>query len=195
VFPLADGLPQHAWLWLKQDTTWLDYRPLDPHSGYTGELARAGVDIDIPIEPQANVEALLAAGEGLRVEFKEQLVRGRQLKTIAAFANGDDGTLVFGINRDETTVTGLDGDPRQLRDQIGQRIRAAITPTPEFTISDHVVQGKTILLVEVTAGSTPPYGVIANSDTRDRPEYYVRRGASTYPAQPSDIRQAVLPSA
>lgn len=26
--------------------------------------------------------------------------------------------------------------------------------------------------------------------TRDKPEFYIRRGASTYPAQPGDLREA-----
>jgi hypothetical protein len=66
VFPLVDGLPRHAWRWLRHDTTWLGYRSLDPHFGYTGEFARAGVDIDMPIEPQASVEALLASSQTMQ---------------------------------------------------------------------------------------------------------------------------------
>lgn len=32
-FPLDRGLPEHAWLWLKNGTRWLDYRSIDPGSG------------------------------------------------------------------------------------------------------------------------------------------------------------------
>jgi hypothetical protein len=59
-FSLDRGLPEHAWLWLKIGTRWLDYRSIDPGSGWTWDLARAGVDIAVPSDPQANVEALLA---------------------------------------------------------------------------------------------------------------------------------------
>lgn len=192
VFPLAGGLPRHAWLWLKHETTWLDYRPVDPESGYAGDLARAGVNIDVPVDPQANIEALIAAGEGPHVEFKEQIAGRRQLKTVAAFATGSGGTMVFGINRDELTITGLEGEPHALRDQLGDLIRAAVVPTPDFMVSDHRINGKTILSVEVRPGQMPPYGIITNADSRDKPAYYVRRGASTYPAQPGDLREAVL---
>jgi Putative DNA-binding domain len=192
-FPLVDGLPQDAWLWLKHGTTWLDYRSIDPGSDYTGELERAGVDIEVPIEPQANIEALIAAGEGPHVEFKEQLPHKRQLKTVAAFASGRGGSMVFGINRDEMTITGLNGDDGpKLRDHVADLIRAAVIPTPDFTVADFIIDGKIIVVVEVPPGQTPPYGLIANSNSRDRPEYYVRRGANTYPAQPNDLRESVI---
>jgi hypothetical protein len=72
-FSLDRGLPEHAWLWLKNGTRWLDYRSIDPGSGWTGDLARAGVDIAVPSDPRANVAALLAAGEGPQLEYKRQL--------------------------------------------------------------------------------------------------------------------------
>ena len=41
-FSLDRRLPELAWLWLKNGTRWLDYRSIDPGSGRTGDLARAG---------------------------------------------------------------------------------------------------------------------------------------------------------
>jgi hypothetical protein len=189
---LAGGLPDHAWLWLKHGTTWLDYLSIDPRSAWTGDLSRANVEIEVPVDPQANVEALIAAGEGPQVEFKEELVGGRKLKTVAAFATGNGGTIVYGINKDEVTVTGLGGDdPTKLRDHLGDLIQAAVIPTPDFTVTDYQIDDKTILVLDVLPGQSPPYGVVSSSDTRNKPEYYVRRGASTPPAQPSDLREAV----
>jgi hypothetical protein len=117
---------------------------VDPLSGWTNELARAGVTIDVPSDPQANVEALLAAGEGPHVEFKRELPadaeqKRKHFKTVAAFATFDGGTMGFGMDPDEATVTGL---------------------------------------VAVDKGS------------RDKPEFYIRRGSSTYPAQPGELREA-----
>lgn len=44
------------------------------------------------------------------MEFKERLPAGprdrKLLKGVPAFPNGTGGTIIFGINRDETTVTG-----------------------------------------------------------------------------------------
>jgi Predicted transcriptional regulator containing an HTH domain and an uncharacterized domain shared with the mammalian protein Schlafen len=193
VIPLPDGLPGDAWLWLKSGATWLDYRSIDPKSAWTGDLKQAGVEIEVPVDPQANIEALIAAGEGPQVEFKEQLVEGRGLKAVAAFANGEGGTLVFGINRDEVTITGLTGDePYKLRDRLEHLIRAAIVPTPDFSTQLCTIDDKVILVVNISPGKEPPYGIIAGPGARDKPDYYVRRGASTYPGQPSEIRAAVL---
>jgi predicted HTH transcriptional regulator len=71
----------------------------------------------------------------------------------------------------------------------GQPIRARVLPTPDFVITAQTIDGKTVLFVEISPGATPPYGVISHRDQRDRPQYYVRRGASTYPAQPSDLHE------
>ena len=196
VFPLASGLPEHAWLWLKRGTNWLDYRSVFPQSGWTGNLRQAGVEIEAPVDPQANVEALIAMGEGPQVEFKEMLPTSstrRTLKTVAAFASGDGGTVVFGINRDEVTVTGLGSeDPTKLRDQLTNMVRATIIPMPQVHPRAYTVQDKTILVLEVAPGPSTPYGLIADGSSRDKPEYYVRRGASTYPAQPGELREAVI---
>src|SRR5262249_12453846 len=68
------GLPGAARLWLKRGTPWLDYRSLDPHSGWTatGSSGLTGVDIDVPVDPQTAVEALISVGEGPRVEYKSK---------------------------------------------------------------------------------------------------------------------------
>lgn len=118
-FPVAEGLPASAWLWLKRQCRWLDYRSIDARSGWTTDLARAGVTIEQPAEPQANIEALIASGEGPQLEFKEQLPSGPQdrqkLKTVAAFATGRGGSMVFGVNRDEMTVNRRERDRHRVR--------------------------------------------------------------------------------
>jgi hypothetical protein len=196
-FPVSNGLPKSAWLWLKRGSKWLDYRSIDAQSGWTGDLTRALVEIEQPIEPQANIEALITSGEGPQLEFKEKLPAGSRerkiLKTVAAFANGNGGTLIFGINRDEVTVIGLgEEDPGKLRDQLVNLVRAAVTPTPHVTVSHYRINGKLILVLDVEPGQSTPYGLIADPGSRDKPEFYVRRGANTYPAQSSDLREAII---
>jgi hypothetical protein len=201
-FTVSGGLPESAWLWLKRESRWLDYRSIDARSGWTGDLGRAGVDIEQPIEPQANIEALIASGEGPQLEFKERLPAGskerKMLKTVAAFATGNGGTMIFGINRDEVTVTGLgDEDPNKLRDQLVNLVRAAVIPTPHVTVNPYKINGKLILVLDVESGQSSPYGLVADPGSRDKPDFYVRRGANTYPAQPNDLREAIsrtLPS-
>jgi hypothetical protein len=195
-FPLDYGLPPDAWLWLKQGTEWLDYRSIDPRSSWSADLEFAGVTIDVPSDPQANVEALLAAGEGPEVEFKRELPatteqKRKHFKTVAAFANGDGGVMVFGMDPDELTVVGLGNeDPKKLRDLLYALIHRAVVPSPSVVIEDHQVDGKTILVLHVEPGPAPPYAIAVDKGSRDKPEYFVRRGSSTYPAQPSELREA-----
>lgn len=113
------------------------------------------------------------------------------LKTAAAFATSDGGTMVFGMDPDELTVTGLgDDDPRKLRDHLYDLLHRSVIPAPEAVITPYQISGQTILVMEVAQGSQPPYGLAVDKGSRDRPEFYIRRGSSTYPAQPGELRQA-----
>ncbi|SDN38550.1 helix-turn-helix domain-containing protein [Geodermatophilus sp. DSM 45219] len=193
---LPHGLPTaNAWLWLKRDGAWLDYRLLAAPGMTDEQLAAAGVAIQRPgVDELARIEALVYGGEGPTVEFKgtlpDQNARTpNPWKTAAAFANGSGGTIVFGLDRDEATVTGLEAaDIQTSRDRLGQLIRSRVIPTPEFDIASYTVEAKQILVLTVQPGASPPYAVI-DSDSRDRPRFYIRRGASTYHAQPSDLAE------
>lgn len=198
--PLASGLPaSNTWLWLTEGTMWRDFRALAGPYTSDAQLLAAGVTREqTSRDEQALIEAVVFGGEGPFVEFKSRMPEGgpktdRMFRSIAAFANGEGGTVVVGVDRDELTVVGIevDGDLRDARDRLGQLIRSRILPTPPFEITDHVVDGKTVLFVEVARGTARPYGVITDLSHRDKPEFFVRRGASTYPAQPSDLNEIV----
>ena len=184
-FPLGGAVPPQAWLWLKSGHSWLDYRVIDPGSAWASPSA--SVDFDMPIDQQASIEALIASGEGQHLEFKRELVTGRQLKTVAAFASGEGGKIIFGVDRDEITVVGIEGELPKQRDRLEQLVRAAITPTPDVEVTIMTVREKPILVLDVPSGRHELYGVIRNSDSRDRPEYFIRRGGHTIPATPDDL--------
>jgi hypothetical protein len=197
---LPEGLPNsNTWVWLTTGTSWCDYRALSGPWASDEQLQAAGVEKEqTSRDEQAGIEAVVFGGEGPFVEFKGQLPEGktktdRVFNTIAAFANGAGGTIVFGVDRDELTILGLGEhtDAKKERDRIGQLIRTRILPTPDFTAHEYVVDGKELIFVHVSAGSGGPYGVITDLNRRDTPQFYVRRGASTYPAQPSDLQQIV----
>ncbi|MEV6608034.1 ATP-binding protein [Kutzneria sp. NPDC051319] len=194
---LDGGLPDDSWLWLKRETKWLDYRSISPQSSWTGDLAVSGVYFDESIDEVTKIEALLSVGEGPTVEYKEKLIKSaddrRNLKTIPAFANENGGTIVFGMHQDELTRVGVeDGDRIKQRDQLVNLIRAAVEPMPQVNVNHYVVDGISFLVAEVAPGQSPPYGLITAGSARDKPEYYVRRGASTYLARPADLREIVL---
>ena len=60
----------------------------------------------------------------------------------------------------------------------------------DVTVEDHQVDGKTILVLHVAPGPVPPYGIAADKGSRDKPEFYVRRGSSTFPASPPNYADA-----
>jgi hypothetical protein len=199
-FQLRDGLPSEAWVWLKRQTSWCDYRALATPWGNAAELHAAGVKIDVPVDPATEVETLIASGEGPHSEFKSKVPESpgeirNLIKTVAAFANGSGGTILFGIDPDEITRLGVDGDLVKERDRIGAWLTSKVIPIPQFAVGIHSADGKTFLTLDVQKGSSPPYGIAVDSGSRNRPEFYVRRGASTSPAQPSDLREATLSNA
>jgi len=198
--PLPGGLPPNAWLYLSRDKQWLDYRAIGEYA--RAELQRAGVEIELPDDPEAEIQALLSQGEGQQIEFKRQLPQDTTeskrtvFKTIAAFANGYGGNLVFGIEKYEATVCGLDGiDPLGERDRPAQLVRAIVTPAPEAEVRQYNVDGKVLLVLSVGPGVSRPYGITLPG-RKDKPvEFYVWRDATTFPATADEVRNAVLASA
>jgi hypothetical protein len=69
-------------------------------------------------------------------------------------------------------------------------VHRTVVPSQDVTVEDHQVDGKTILVLHVAPGPAPPYGIAADKGSRDKPEFDVRRGSSTYPAQPGELREA-----
>ena len=199
--PLPDGLPSGAWLYLSRDRQWLDYRAIGDYAG-VADLAGAGVDVEVPEDPESEIEALLSQGEGLQTEFKRQppddSVESKRtvFKTVAAFANGHGGSIVFGVESDEATICGLDGiDPIAERDRLTQLARAIVTPAPEVEVRPYEHDGKTLLVLTVSRGTNPPYGITLPGRQGKPIEFYVRRDATTFPARADEIRNAVLAAA
>jgi hypothetical protein len=192
---LSDGLPDDAWLYLSRNRQWLDYRALGP--SLSGSPDRATDERVLPDDPESRLLALLSQGEGPRVEFKRQLpgdtndLRRKVLKTVAAFANGTGGDIVFGIDPDELTWVGVDeADDHSVRDKLGNVIRRRLVPTPEFEVQVVTVDHKKMLVLSIHAGHSAPYGLQFEVD--QQVEYYVRRGASSYPATQAEVRESVL---
>ncbi len=53
------------------------------------------------------------------------------MKTVAALANGDGGSVVFGMDSDEATPVGLEGlSEKQERDRLGDLIRRYLHGRP-----------------------------------------------------------------
>jgi hypothetical protein len=187
--PVPSGLGAGAWLALHRDQELLDRRMLDTSWG--------GKDFDVEVDRLTRVEVLIGGGEGVSVEFKRQLpgadARG-VMKTLAAFANGGGGTLLFGVDNDGDPV-GLGAQcTRENVDRLTNLIAEWVRPHVHFTLAEVEAAGARVLVIDVAPGGEPPYGV----GTSDRKlVYYIRVGATTFPASPAEVRAIVrsrLPS-
>ena len=110
--------------------------------------------------------------------------RGAMLKTVAAFASGNGGTILFGVS-DDGTVTGLDSATMdQRRGRLVSMIRDLVTPELPYDIRVETIDDRTVLVLDVHPGRG------GHALFPDKPEFYVRRGATTFRARVEDIASA-----
>jgi hypothetical protein len=186
------GVTSDAWLYLVDGERCLDYRTLGSRLAVQDDLARQGVEFDVPDDPEAEISSLVGQIESPRLEYKRQLPDpqsvDRVLKTVAAFATGDGGHIVFGVEPDEITLVGLRlDDPGKQRDRLYQLVRDRITPAPAVEVNVFDYDDKTFMVLWVAPGREPPYALAGQT-----PRFYVRRGTHTCPARPDEIRDAIL---
>jgi hypothetical protein len=186
-FPLPAGLPSDAWLWLKEGTEWLDFRALSWEGSRT-----PSVETELPWDPIAELSILAAQGEGPHLEYKSKLPDSRDekrhvFKTVVAFANGDGGTLLFGIG-DGGELLGIKEKLPNGRGRLNDLLRDLVDPSPQVRIEAHQLDGKNIIVLEVPSGG----GVLhALTLDQNRPEYYVRRDGTTFYARPNELTAVI----
>lgn len=153
--------------------------------------------------PQAPVtlEEMIAEGEddelefksSLRWDFKEQTANRKLeevvLKTIAAFANGQGGTLLIGVT-DDGKVLGLEGDYHALgganRDKFELHLRnilneslGAAFVTTRLAVSFPAVDGVEICQIDVQAAKSPVVITVKDRNGQAQEKFYVRSGNSS----------------
>lgn len=102
----------------------------------------------------------LLAGESKSVEFKGSLPDKsiKYMKTVVAFANGNGGKLIFGIQDNTCKVTGIqEDDIFKIMDAITNAISDSCEPAIIPDISLQTMGDKTIIIVEVGPGRQRPY--------------------------------------
>ena len=184
-FSLPQGLPERLWVGLSRDDRWLDYRDIDLRGRAP---TREDVVIDAP-DVCGQLKGLIERGESETREFKREVPRDRNntfLKTIAAFANGKGGVVLFGVVDDTGEIKGIMGDLQQEKDRVVNMICDNVVPRPNLRVESCNLSGKQIIAVFVEEGELPPYGLDAAN-----PRFYIRRGATTFPANQTEIRAFV----
>jgi len=93
--------------------------------------------------------------EGYNLEFKEEVSK-TFLKTVSAYANYNDGEIIFGLD-DDGNVVGVKEGPKEEALRIENMINDSLSPVPYFEIIIKDVEEKTIIIVEVKKGKDTPY--------------------------------------
>lgn len=182
-FLLPTELPDRVWVILSRGDEWLDYRNLDLRGSKS--LSESGILIDAP-EVCNQVKGLIERGEGDTREFKREVPRDKNntfLKTVAAFANSKGGVILFGVVDETWEIKGIIGDVQQQCDRVVNMIRDNVVPQPNLRVETCNLNGKRVIAIFIEEGDSPPYGLDAA-----KPRFYVRRGATTFPANQAEIR-------
>lgn len=108
------------------------------------------------------------------------------LKSVSAFANGQGGSLFFGID-DNGGIIGLD-DVSHVSQVISTRIRDLMDPLPDVELIPIEVEGKKILQVKVSSGHYTPYYYIGDGQRMA----FIRVGDESLPATAEQMVRLVL---
>ncbi len=185
--PLPGQLPRDAWIWLKRGQEWLDFRSPTGWGGYTSP----DVEVDQPKDLTSELEILTSQGEGRQLEYKRKLPDTRDekrkvFKTVVAFANGDGGTVLFGVE-DDGSVVGIQGKLIEQRRRLTDMLRSLISPTVKTIVDSHSLRGRGILILRVGPGTGDLHALMIDPE---KPEFYVRRDGTTFYAKPEELTSA-----
>ena len=148
-----------------------------------------------------SIEDMISEGESdevefkasLRWDFKQEIVSKKLeeviVKSVAAFANAQGGTLLIGID-DEGTILGLERDYESLgdadRDKFELHLRNILNRdfgtamvTTRIQIRFHAVDDKELCQVEIAPFSTPVLVKSADKNGQVQERFYVRSGNSS----------------
>lgn len=106
----------------------------------------------------------ILAGESKNVEFKEDLPEKsiKYMKSVVAFANGTGGKIIFGIADKTREVVGFGKeDVFKKIDAIANAVSDSCEPAIIPDITAQTIDGKTVIVVEVSEGRQRPYYIKA----------------------------------
>lgn len=102
-------------------------------------------------------------GEATAYDKKQMLEVKRPkswLKSVSAFANGEGGTLIFGIS-DDDQIVGL-SDAEGDAEKISEEIKSKLDPVPVVNLEYKEIDGKKLVLLQIYPGQETPYYYIGD---------------------------------
>jgi len=115
------------------------------------------------------IRKLIEQGEHQQQDFKFEISDARKIaRSLAAFANTDGGRLLVGI-KDNGAIAGVRSNEEYYMVEMAAQLYC--NPPVDFTVTEHVVDGKNVLEIYVPASVTGPHYA---RDKEDKWMIYVR---------------------
>ena len=128
-------------------------------------------------------------GEATTYDKKQMLEVKRPkswLKSVSAFANGEGGTLIFGIS-DDDQIVGL-ADAKGDAERISKEVKSKLDPAPIVNLELKEADGKALVLLHVYPGQETPYYYIGDKQRIA----FVRIGNESVTADRVQLKTLVL---
>lgn len=136
-----------------------------------------------------DIDILNFIGETTTYDKKEKIERNKSkswLKSVSAFANGEGGTLIFGIS-DNNEFIGLT-NAEEDAEFISEAIKTKLDPIPTIDLKFKELNGKKLIFLYVNEGQETPYYYIGDKQRLA----YVRIGNESVIADRIQLKQLVM---
>lgn len=135
---------------------------------------------------------LLFQGESKNVEYKEMVPKDshKYMKSVVAFANGEGGRIIFGIEDGTMQVVGIpQTDLFQLMDVITNAVTDSCEPMiiPDLFVQE--AEGKSLIILEIAPGMQRPYYIKKRGPIEGT---YIRTAGTTRPADRAILNELLL---
>ena len=137
-------------------------------------------------------EESLFAGESKNIEYKVAVPKKSEkyMKTVVAFANGNGGKIVFGIDDKTLEIVGMDEDNIfKTLDAITNAISDSCEPRIRPDVTLQTVNDKTVIVVEILPGAMRPYYIKSEGMTEGT---YMRVSGTTRPVEGYMLKELFL---
>ena len=137
-------------------------------------------------------EESLFAGESKNIEYKVAVPKKSEkyMKTVVAFANGNGGKIVFGIDDKTLEIVGMDEDNIfKTIDAITNAISDSCEPRIRPDVTLQTVNDKTVIVVEILPGAMRPYYIMSEGMTEGT---YMRVSGTTRPVEGYMLKELIL---
>lgn len=137
-------------------------------------------------------EDTLFSGESVNVEYKVAVPANSEkyMKTVVAYANGQGGKIIFGVDDRTLEVVGIDTDNIfRTMDAITNAISDSCEPTiiPDVTLQ--TVKDKTVIVAEIFPGRMRPYCIKSRGIVNGT---YIRSSGTTRLAADYMLKELIL---